>query len=124
MRETLAPFAEAADFYDPPENGDQDMASHHFPIGALRRARAQRMGEPQDTRPRATIGEMKTSEGTDYLVMLEFSGRKSAITKLPHRWQAEYERDYLNWMLAGGEKPRPLNYGRAAFNRATPYKGG
>ena len=78
--------------------------------------------EMQTTRPRATIGEMKTSEGADYYVMLECAGRECSILKLRHRWQAEYERDHLNWVLSGGEMPDLLNYGRAA--RATPSKEG
>jgi hypothetical protein len=41
LSEALGPFAEVADYYDPSEGDDKEMAwSHDFTIGSLRRARA------------------------------------------------------------------------------------
>lgn len=59
---------------------------------------------------KAYVGEMKTSSGTDYFVMIKSGDRELSIRK--HQWKhhADYEAAEYNWVLNGGEKPDILAY--------------
>ncbi len=62
---------------------------------------------------KAYVGEMKTSSGTDYFVMIKSGGRELSIRK--HQWKhhADYEAAEYNWLFNGGEKPDILEYREA-----------
>jgi hypothetical protein len=59
---------------------------------------------------KAYVGEMQTSAGTDYFVMIKSGDRELSIRKHQHKHHADYEAAEYNWLFNGGEKPDILAY--------------